>query len=81
MRKMDGDDAARLTEQLSAAVARAERAEQRIEGIGALACDLLEATRPWEMQSASVRSAATRLTVALAAIPLPLAAPPSETPE
>jgi hypothetical protein len=28
MRKMDGDDAARLTEQLAAAVARAEQAEQ-----------------------------------------------------
>ncbi len=44
---------------------------ERLERIGALACDLLDALRPWEVHGAAVRSAAARLTVALAALPLP----------
>ncbi len=47
---------------------------ERFESIASLACDLLAALQPWEMHGAAVRSAATRLTVALAAAPLPLAA-------
>lgn len=42
-----------------------------IEYISRLACDLLAALQPWGMQSPEIRSAATRLTVALAALPLP----------
>lgn len=45
--------------------------EQRVEAIASLATDLLIALRPWELQPADVRSAATRLTVAIAALPLP----------
>lgn len=44
---------------------------EAIERVGRLACDLLDALQPWEMQRQEVRSAATRLTVGLAAIPLP----------
>lgn len=54
---------------LKAAEARVEALEQRIEGVAALACDLLGAVQPWEMQPPQVRSAAVRLTVALAALP------------
>ena len=44
--------------------------EQRLEAIASLACDLLAALQPWAFHSPEVRSAATRLTVAVAAIPL-----------
>lgn len=44
---------------------------ERIEYIARLAGDLLLALQPWQLQPPSVRSAATRLTVALAALPLP----------
>ena len=52
---------------------RAERdaAEDRIERLGSLAMDLLGALQPWELHGAAVRSAAARLTVAFAAVPLP----------
>jgi len=46
-------------------------AAERLEGIASLACDLLAALQPWGLQPPEVRSAATRLTVALAALPLP----------
>lgn len=46
-------------------------AAQRLEGVASLACDLLSALQPWGMQPPEVRSAATRLTLALAALPLP----------
>lgn len=39
----------------------------QVERIVSLATSLLIALRPWDMQRAEVRSAATRLTVALAA--------------
>lgn len=42
-----------------------------IESLGALACELLEALRPWDVHGARVKSAATALTLALAAIPPP----------
>lgn len=42
-----------------------------LERIASLACDLLTALQPWEMHGPEVRSAAARLTVALAALPLP----------
>ena len=48
-----------------------EAAEDRVERIASLACDLLDALQPWQMHSQAVRSAATRLTVGLAALPLP----------
>jgi hypothetical protein len=48
---------------------------ERLERIVSLACDLLRALQPWTLQASEVRSAATRLTVALAALPLPAAAP------
>jgi len=44
---------------------------EKLERIAALACDLLAALRPWEFHGQEVRSAAARLTVALAALPLP----------
>lgn len=44
---------------------------ERLERVASLACDLLTAIQPWELLPAEVRSAAVRLTVALAAIPLP----------
>lgn len=40
-----------------------------IQRIGELATDLLVAVQPWQLQPAPVRSAATRLTVALASVP------------
>lgn len=39
--------------------------------IGEFASDLLQALQPWEFQPQAVRSAAVRLTCALAAQPLP----------
>lgn len=42
-----------------------------VEQIAALATDLLVALQPWAMQRPEIRSAAVRLTVALAALPLP----------
>ena len=48
-----------------------ETETERLERISALACDLLAALRPWELHGQDVRSAAARLTVALAALPLP----------
>ena len=45
--------------------------QERIEQISSLACDLLTALQPWEAHGSDVRSAAARLTVALAALPLP----------
>ncbi len=42
-----------------------------MERIASLACDLLTALQPWETHGQAVRSAAARLTVALAALPLP----------
>lgn len=36
------------------------------EGVAALACELLDALKPWQEQNAAVRTAATRLTIALA---------------
>lgn len=44
-------------------------AEQRLEAIDRLAVELLLALQPWAQQRPEVRSAATRLTVALAANP------------
>lgn len=43
--------------------------EHRLEKIGALAVDLLAMLQPLELQPPGVRSAAVRLTVALAAVP------------
>lgn len=43
---------------------------EQIEGIASLACDLLDALKPWDMHGAAVRSAAARLTLALASLPL-----------
>jgi len=58
--------------------------EERIEEIGAIATHLLVALQPWAMLPAEARLAAVRLTVALAAVPLPLPAgvvePPGEAP-
>ena len=56
---------------LEAAEADARQAEERIEQIGKLGSDLLLALTPWDFHGDAVRSAAARLTVALAAIPLP----------
>lgn len=47
----------------------APTAEERLEHIGAIACDLLTALQPWALQTQDVRSACTRLTVAIAAVP------------
>lgn len=44
-------------------------AEERLTYIGGIACELLAALRPWESHGQDVRSAAARLTVALAAVP------------
>ncbi len=46
-------------------------ADEKVEQLAYLATDLLSALQPWQMQSPEVRSAAVRLTVALAALPLP----------
>ena len=42
---------------------------QRLDAIAGLSCELLAALQPWALHRPEVRSAATRLTVALAAIP------------
>lgn len=55
--------------------------QERLERIASLACDLLDALTPWEMHGAVVRSAAARLTVALAALPLPAALAAADTSE
>jgi hypothetical protein len=57
--------------QPGAATAPVKTVEDRLERIATLACDLLTALQPWEVHGPSVRSAAARLTVALAALPLP----------
>lgn len=45
-------------------------AEERLDNVAELATRLLVALQPWQAQAAQVREAATRLTVAPAAIPL-----------
>ena len=56
---------------LTEAEAEAERLRDALEGTASLACDLLASLQPWGIHEPGVRSAATRLTVALAALPLP----------
>ena len=53
---------------------------ERLERIASLATDLLVAIQPWQAQRQEVRSAASRLTVALAALPLPADTPKEGTP-
>ncbi len=54
---------------LAVLLAERDEREQWIEAIGAIACDLLTALQPWDFHTQAVRSAAVRLTVALAAVP------------
>lgn len=53
------------------AIARVLRLEAALQGVGELACELLAALQPWELQPQEVRTSATRLTVKLASVPLP----------
>lgn len=68
----DGDAAyAGMKDWAGLLLSERERLQNDIEGIIALAHDLLDALPPWKGQSSPARSAAARLTVACAAYPLP----------